>query len=718
MKFTHYLYIAPIALLAACSSEKLSTTEGPQPATEHPDGQILLTAGINEGNSAAATRAGAEDSHTNPGHLTLTTGTKLALRISGTWTGHSPETVVQTTTATVGAETASDSKHNSLTLSPVRYWDEYGTADEANATTGRAEGLTIFGAAVDGQTAIPTDLASVNEVSDESAWKALSWTLAADQSAGWAAKDLLISNNVQPAPGASTSNDGTYKFAERASGKLLEFRHAMSKITVNLTAGAGFEGGVFAAAPTVWLTSNEGSSTANTEWPYTTGTVDITKGAVTGQGAPAVVKMYNAAAASGYDATQEALVVPGSAFKKDAVIAKINADGNIYYVTSEKIRAAINASAHNTDDPTVAGKNYIINVTVNKTAIEVTATVTDWINVEAAEVSPVINVNADWGTEASIIDATTFSLYRSTSLDNGYSTKSGSYYPAESIVSKADAGSDWTMTPQLYWPNHNTHYQFRGVWPRTGTETGHPRVEDGTEDTNGCQVIKVQNVAYTANTFPSDLMIARPEIVKTEMCNNSEPGHTATYLYSGGICATEGKINLNFRYMMSQVEVILSTSGDTDPDKVELAGAVVEIVNIYNNGDVKLGDRTVVPTGSGSYQLDAVSGTGNENKRHSAIVPQQLTYTTPQADSNVRFKITITNTNGTVDTSDDTQDIYYADINPILKSGSTTEKVAPNGAWESGYHYVYNLKLTKTKVQVTATLTDWKKVEAGTDVWF
>ena len=272
------------------------------------------------------------------------------------------------------------------------------------------------------------------------------------------------------------------------------------------------------------------------------------------------------------------------------------------------------------------------------------------------------------------------------------------------------------MTPQLYWPSHNTHYQFRGVWPQTVITdvTTSPRVKDGTGSSNGYQVIEVQNVAYSANTFPSDLQIGRPEISESAKCSNNEPGHTQTLLYNGGICASEGTITLNFRYIMSQVEVNLTTT-DTPNDQVRLDGAKVELVNVYSSGDVKLGDRGVIPTGTTTtpYTLNTVDGDGNDNKRLSAIVPQILTYTTAQADGNVKFRITIYN-----DAGDPTNiDVYEADIKPILNSGKTAE-LAPNGKWESGVHYVYNLKISKTEVKVTATLANWTTVNATQDIWF
>ena len=735
MKYIHYLYIGAFTFLIACSSEE--STLYTDTKNDVDSGIVELSAGIAEGSQRAATRD--EDASRHNTHALLTTNTQLALYVSGTWTGHDPSSIIKKTTATAGAENSVDSKHNAVTCSPVIYWEDYGTSDLANELTGRAEGLTIYGAAVDNKSLSD---AGLNGLLDDNAdWAALSWTLPADQTTSGnkpADKDLLISNNVKGDP--NTPYDGRYRFANRNVGKLLEFKHALSKITVNLKAGDGFTGGNFANAPEVKLTSNAGTPT--TSWAKTTGTVNITNGIVSSSATPSVITMWNATPTSGYTVTKEALVMPHSVFGGNTgtaevpvypIILRINADNNIYYVTSEMIRQAINGTTYNTSTgfETEAGKNYIINVRVNQTdvSVKVTATVANWTDVSAAEVAPVINVDANIGDGSTTFSKNEYSLFRSTALANGYGTEDANhYFKEERRVKKSGDNwvmseygtSDWQASP-IYWPNHNTHYQFRGVWPAAGSATGtigtgdvnYPRVESSTHDGTP-QVIKVSNVAYTANTFPSDLMIARPEIDPSTYCSNTEPGHISTLLYSGGICATEGTINLNFRYMMSQVEVNLSTT--TGDDKVKLEGAVVEIVKIYNTGDVKLGDREVIPTGSiGSYELNTVTGEGNANKRWSAIVPQSLTYdpNSPLADDNTKFRISIKNEAGTA-----IDDIYYADINPILKQGSTTEKVAPNGKWESGKRYVYDLRLTKTNVQVTATLTDWAPVNADHTIWF
>ena len=705
MRLIHYLYIAPLALLAACSDGN----EMAAPAADHPNGAIQLSAGIVEGGSAVTRAGGERENATHDGvHQTFTNGTALALQVSGKWkkaADGEAEVVTKNSTGVIGNETTSPTNHNKVTFTGnnILYWDDFGTADSYNTTVGRTEGLTIYGAAVNGETAKAPSVSN---------YEALNWTLDANQSSGFSANDLLISNNVKGTKTEGKELDtGTYKFDERSYGKLLIFTHAMSKITVNLKADEGF-GGSFTSTE-VKLVGAEGANPAdNASWAYTEGTVNITTGEVTKkESTQKVITMAQAATAStGYTVTKEALVMPQSEFSEDdAIIARVNADGNIYYVKAKEIRDKINAMGLKTDEQYLMkpGYNYIINVVVKKTKIEVTATVTNWSDVESEQVTPEINVIANWGdtpSGASTLSKTGFSFYRSTSLNDGYSTVSGTspneYYAEESVVSYAS--SEWGMTPQLYWPNHSTHYQFRGVWPRTKSatnETNAPvvQVSDGTTN---YQVIKVTNVAYDDETFPSDLMIARPEFTKNgegyPKCNNSD--HTSEDLYNVGICATEGKINLNFQYMMSQVEVKLTTSDEGATDRVNLTDAKVEIVGAYISGNVKLGDRGILFLAENTKPDYTMNKVGDDATHYrDAIVPQYL--------EGVKFKITADG------------DVYYADVKEIKEYGSSN-LVAPNGKWENGVHYVYNLTVTKTKVNVTAKITEWDTVTASENVWF
>lgn len=667
MKLKHSIYIVPMVLLVACNSEKL-------PTADHPDGPIALRAGIVEGRSAV-TKAGAEDNHAS--HLNLTADTQLALQVSGTWTGHGTGTVTQTTTATVGSATGADNKHNSLSCSPVLYWDDYGTADPDN-TVGRTAGLTIFGAAINGKTSLPTELTNIAN------WEALSWTLLASQTT-LADKDLLISNNVKAGTG-----DGTYTFAARAAGKLLEFRHALSKVTVNLRAGEGF-GGSFGSTA-VLLTSN-----TTPEWTYTTGTVNITTGAVSAQGTLAAITMAQKATANdSWTVTKEALVIPGSAFAADnATIAKISADGNIYYVTAEKIRTAINSSTHATDGAyqLEAGKNYILNIIVNKTRIDVTATVADWTDVVAVTEAPVINVNADWGQTGTSLDQG-FSFFISETPTSGYGTDDDDDNDFDPNSAYTYSAGSYTPDPQLYWPTHATAYYFRGVYPSVTTtdEAGKPVVTA----VDGTQVIAVTNGAYNASTFPSNLMIGMPRDT-----NGNDVGAKT---------ATEGEIRLNFEYMMSHITVILKSTGAEGVDKVNIdENTTLKILNGYTAGNIPIGSTTAVGTGSrAAYTMNRNDSVTDKFQYDDIVLPQAL----GSGDSGLKFEITVDNGDSTTDTY---TTVYGIGAIKVTIGGESNQTIT---SWNSGHHYVYELDIKKTGINITATLATWTTVDASEEVWF
>ncbi len=719
MKLTHYIYISvAFAMLTACSDDAVTEPtssvqgEGPSP--------IVLSAGISGGYSHVETRAVANPDANHANHVLINNGAKMLLDVRGTWKhGEITNLVKKQTIATIGAETATNSKHNSLTLSTVLYWDDYGMADPDNAIVGRTEGLTIYGAGVNNNA---VNELTINETPGTS-WTDYTWKLPTAQSIAeteWEKYDLLTSNNVVYS--STAENDNAYKFAERNSGKLLEFTHAMSKITVNLKAGNGFANNEFTATPVVTVCETYLNGTVNIEAGTTIAKngSDDTKGVIT-------LKEKTTPTAS-YNVTYNGLIMPGNKFADADNLIKINADDNIYYVKAKNLNDANTA----TDKVFERGKNYILNVTLNKTSINVSASVIAWTEVTASE-APIINISTSYlGSGTATPDGfTSFSLYRSASdpyastpaennlleYSKGFTENANDYYAPESKPT-GTLGSTWTMTPVLYWPNHKTHYHFRGVWPNTVTtadasyDWAAPRVKKNSE--NLAQVIAVKNVKYASGSFPSDLLIGMPVIASGTQCETSD--HKKVDQSKYGICATTGSITLDFKYMMSQVEVRLKTS--TGTDQVNLSGAVVEVVDGYTTGDIQLGNGVSVVSGSrGNYTLDAIDGVVARdgvdavNIRHSAIVPQALTWTEASTTKYLRFKVTITN-------SDSTTDIYYANIEPILKTGSTTDKVAPNGKWEAGVHYIYTLDVRKTAISVTATVTDWETVNASQDIWF
>jgi hypothetical protein len=690
--FIYTLAASLVLGLGSCTSEDFWDT-----FDRTVDGPIDFTVGV-EGSPArrAFTRAADENNQTqtpaaSESYYALQGGTQLRLRVDGMWKRVS-ETEPVSKQATCKAET-STSAVNVLTYDEgeTLYWDDYGTGDpdnkDAEKNLNKDKGLSVLAVAVDGNTEAPA-------VAD---WTSLSWTTVDANgktevnSKNLLAKDILVSNNLT-----------AYKFAERdnADAKKLIFKHPLSKITFNIKAGVGFTKGKvgntvykFENAPTVTLTNAtklEDISTTSNDYALTKGTVSIANAAATNDGTTkaAVIAGVTSTTDKTYTVIEQAIVYPDTPFAKDAVIAVIQADDNVYYIKADQIRAAMLANDANTDYTTKAGHNYIINVTLNKTGIFTTATVSAWKDVNSEETQPLINVDAVVGEKDGEIPTgfdREFDFWYSENLE-------GSYICGAQPFIKAGGSIDWSTTNPLYWPDHNTHYHLRGVYP---TE----KVDES------CKYVEVSNGGYDSNSFPSNLMIGMPEFSAEALCGN--PEHTQVDMRTAGICARTSAINLNFRYMMSQVEVNLtSKSGDSNAE-VDLANAEVELVNVGTKGKILLSDRSAVVTGEGTFTLPYTSG----NNYHGVIIPQTLV----NGDSNkVKFKITVY-----ADAQKTKKSVYYADVAPIkVKVVGSTDAAKATDAWHSGVHYVYNLNITKTQINATATLTDWTTVAASEEVWF
>ena len=672
-RYIKYTLSTLLALgLGSCASEDFWDT-----FDRTADGPINFTVGV-EASPSPVQRAMTRSAS---GTYSMQGDTKVLLKVDGKWTKITENSgeISKTVTGTVGEGGGlSFDKDNTL------YWDDYGAGDPAN-TENTNNGLTILGVAVDGKTIAPT-------FGESDTWESLSWTVATDGS-NVLDKDILV------------SKESTYKFSEKSSAKQLTFTHPLSKITFNIKAGQGFNPSKF--DPTVTLSSaTELKDKATSVYAYTKGTIIISTGVATHDNTTAsVVTSTGSVVPEGYTIVKEAIVYPGTPLgtTDDAVIAILEAEGNVYFITAKAIRTAIGTSVGHYNAQ--AGYNYIINITVNKTGIRTTATVEDWNKVESGVVFPVININAGFGTKGTGTAPsgfTSFALWRSEDIEKTYQH--------EATLTGSIGDTPWIFNSLLYWPNHNTHYHFRGVYPASIKDSGSNdvlTVTPNAPNSTDVQYVPVSNASYGADDFPTNLMIGMPEFATETKCKN----HNLD-MSTNGICATEGNINLNFRYVMSQVEVKLSSVNDnTAANYVDLTNAKVELVNVGNSGKILLKDRSAVITDDGlqTFELPYVS----DKKYHGTIIPQSLK---GDKDNNkVQFKITVySDTEKTK-----VEDVYYADVAPIKvkKAGSTDEAAATN-AWESGVHYVYNLKITKTQITATASLTDWTTKEATEDVWF
>lgn len=672
---------ATLGLFSACDDD-ISTEYKVDDALN----TIVLHAGVNDGGSGVQTRA-RDEKHGK--HVLFKEGNKLALRIDGTWTGK--ETISQTTTATTGGRASTTENdagytHNLLTMNPKRFWNDYGVADPNNAA-GRAAGLTIYGAAVNDKDANAPTIAD---------WTSLTWELPKNQTGGWAANDLLTSNNIRP----GGDGDGTYKFDDFKTNyadavNILEFTHAMSEMTVVLTAGAGFPGSKFEGDPTVTLLKFKYTGTVDIEHKTSTPTSDVSD----------IEMKLDAGGMNNSTATFNALVYPGNKFDKigdkDVDILSVTADGNTFVVTAAKLNDAIQKAIDNRattgypigtsnldaepktyDLSLVQGWNYKLLITVNKTSIDVVATIVNWETVTAETEAPKIRINKPYGltAEGTEVQFTeTFDFFRSTTIGSGYSNDATVTY---------SEGSYSFSTP-LYWPTHSIHYFFRGVYPKVYDEVDDALTpaDKFSTSTADASTIAVENVAYVQKTYPSDLAIGYPRTTD-ETCE----AHSKT-VATDGICATEGEIRMNFRYVMSQVEVKLTSAAGNGHVNID-GNTVIKIAGGYTTGNIKMEDGSAVCTGNTS-DWEMKGGTALD--RLDAIVPQTL--------GDMKFIITVKNDENDYDT-------YECKIGGI--------KIADDyiTAWEPGKKYVYSLELQKTGIKVTATLKDWVTVEASENVWF
>lgn len=669
-----------VLAVAACTNEDMDVS-----LNHTAEGAIDLSVGV-EATPArrALTRAGGATS----AYYAMKAGTQVRLKVDGRWTGKTPEAISQKTTCkTIAAESGSAVNALSFTEDEMLYWDDYGSGDPNNKTN-TDQGLNVLGVAVDGKATAPT-------IADDSQWESLPWDVVTDGE-DVLSGDIIVSNNLT-----------AYQFAKRNDdeAKKMIFQHPLSKLTFNLTAADGFTKGSigktaykFEKDPTVTLTNATtlaGISDAANDYALTKGTVSIASAQATSDDTKAtLVAGTTSITDANITVIKQAVVYPGTQLgaDDDAVIAIVNADDNIYYIRAKEIHDAIKTIGGHTDFKTLPGYNYIINVTVKKTGIILTASVTKWVDVDSEEVHPEINMTTKVGSDSHDELPAGF---------NGFDLWLNDHDIAKDYTNVAtptvNTAGEVVFAHTLYWVHHYQHLHFRGIYP-TNTVVK----EDATDQH---QYVEVANGAYDATTFPSIFVMGLPEMAENTPCGN--PDHANVYMDQEGICARKAPINLNFRYMMSQVEVMLKSSNAGDDNYVDLTHAEVELVNIGTEGHILLSDRSAVVT---KYADEETLHSIDSKHYHGIIVPQLF----ENSKGKLKFKIIVYS-----DSTKTKKDVYYAEVASIkVKEKGSTASAALTDAWKSGTHYVYDLMITKTEISATASLTDWTTVEGSQEVWF
>ena len=417
-----------------------------------------------------------------------------------------------------------------------QYWDDYSdsNSEDNDLRTSNHALQSFYGYCYNGGT--PT-IALVE------ATGVLGWTTDDDQTTDGDMKknDLLWSAAQDPV---------TYQHAkENRSGLEIPYTHAMSKFTIVVVAGDGFEvGDLDATTVTLDGMNLTGTFTAPTATVEATGTT--------------TVKMFANAASTTTDSkpcrAYEAVAVPMTALTSGQLLATIqNVDGNDYQVLlSDKILDSWKDGIK--EDKSQSGYNYKLTVTLKKQAISVVATLADWTDVSATSTGE-INFKADVtsidkNNAIALKNGDSFSLWRTT--DN---TDFGTIATTATFN-----GSQFVNTPAIYWPNGSDNFYFRALAQKTADKT----------------LDAVTTINVTQGT---DLLWGT-----TAAHTGTEADGSTAHNYAEGaaINPRTGNVPLIFRHVMSNVTVDLKTT--TGADKVDLTGATVTLTNLTTDGTIDI----------------------------------------------------------------------------------------------------------------------------------
>lgn len=426
-------------------------------------------------------------------------------------------------------------------LTPTLYWDDF--SNETNdLRLGNHYLQSYYGYCYNGGT--PTE-------SLEESTGVLGWAVPYDQTTDGALQqaDLLWSAEQTPIK---------YDHAEGSRGKLvLPYTHAMSMVTVVVTAADGFSNG---ALNNTWLELQGMNRTCKTTAP----TYEISD---VGQGtdSPGLVKMALTLNV-GMTCTYRAIVVPQTVLTSGNSFLKINgAEDNNYEVKVTQNMLDHWASGLS-EGKMQSGYNYQLNVTINKVGIDVSATITNWNTVEATGTGE-IKFQNDVTTTGPIADELKvggMDIYKSTSQ---------SFDEKSTTLTWEGTNSTWTYSPTIYWAGQGDASYFRALSPAAST----------TAMTQGNDVLW----GFACDADADTSKVGTQNEVK--------------------ITPRTGDVPLRFRHAMSKITVQLVSSGEA---AVVLTDALISITNLANTGTLDLVKGTIQ---AGEKQTKPIDGFCSSN---------------------------------------------------------------------------------------------------------
>ena len=715
MKIKDILYVVAALLLAGCSSEDKLTNS----STLSGEGKTPLRIEATLSTGSGITRAAGKQFELNDllfVYLRHTIGgSKGSYNV--TPADRAPELVVlkkgdvtmtgdAATLSTSDLTAVSSTDHN--TPEPL-YWDDFSNSASADTdlrTSGH--GLqSYYGYCYNGGT--PTE--GLTAGGHTNADGIIKWTVNTDQQTNGSQKsDLLWSNEQETV---------IYQHADARTGDhrslIIPFTHAMSEITVTLTAADGFSGSPLTDTE---LTLNGMKTTATLTAPA--GTIATEEGTTT-------IKMARGTYSTGLTREFTAIIAPGTKLKQGEKLLDIKGvDDNDYTLTITGNMMEENeengwryghTEGQKGEDGgmkyviTQPGVNYHLNVTVKKTIIQTHATLADWKTVTASgegdikfddDANDPVLMNDEYitgveGMSVVIVDknkftsGASFSLFtlRSTVSNGEATSRTNNEYTFATkttfVDNAGDANDEWTNNPQIYWPNKSTNYYFRALAQYNSTTGEVNNIQSvGTDNANPPTLNKETAVAVSQGTIAEG-----HDILWGTTAKHKGTSTGTTYERGQAIPPRTGDVPIAFEHAMSKITIQLETTNDAtvtnNNAKVDLSGATISISNLYTSGTITIENGEIERAAT---KTEAAITAMNAPISEFIVIPQPI---------GNEAKLTITLADGTT---------YSLQLNTCVETGGTT----PISTWARGKHYTYTIHLEKEQITFRALVKDWDDV--------
>lgn len=809
--FNHHLAILATCALAACSEEAIDNNSQPTAGTDLTNGRevIAFAPESSAQTRAAGTPEGFAENTKVVMRIKAQNGTGTTWK-DYRYTQAVLKAGAKSSTCCTTWGMDFEHNHLSYSTSPtnyLRYWDDAFGRDSkltiyAVAIPDQESPSTLSDDILD-HTIDGTNIKTVDETTNPNWYtiqspavekEKITWSVSNEQDGStMQLEDLAYSNNIKSdVPTTDTKLQGRYKQTWNSStetwdksmafGRLewepqtalstvgkfdqghLLFKHALTYLEINLTEGAGFnheENTDFIWTNTIGST---GQHIRLIGFPIT-GQLDLSKNFnATGMWTPTaptagrddIIKLkYTYTRNNVTSFKLECYVIPGTELDgNDDNLLEFEIDNSKYYVTGEQIATAIQGhssfeAGSKVDETTMAGKHYVINLTVGKTKISnITAAIQPWedVNTKSIEADNAVcnfTFEDERGTD---VTEDKFNLYRAQMTsdndaivedDDAFITNStaANYnwltgYTADGRASKTYTSGHWKT--EWFWPNNKVFYHFRAAGLNKSGD-----LTISADATNG-DYFTIQNGPLSGGAYmdwiwgaPFKLIDNSYKITYTadKGFDNNADG-TSTKQLAPAIAATHDNINMLLFHMTSQITVNLSTT--TGDDKVVLKSGdnktVVKIVRFLPSGIVRMGTGQVIANGdrdngtgvtmtatATTYTAPATGVAEKLGNYTWGMVPQELDYgtgtigleiTTPDGNTYyVRDLSTIT-----AQITTDPASLQQTHLkNPYTESA--TAGYYTIDTWYPHYKYTYNITLKKKGIwDITAAILPWEFV--------